>query len=84
MIIAWNCFVILGIRLKTRIRRVRGYPSDFCYVEKIIMELRKGRFKMRMVLDHLKTVLMKNFANAMELMMPGEYKRHAFACFHRV
>ena len=38
---------------------------------------------MRMVLDHLKVVLMKNFANAMELMMPSKYKRDACACFGR-
>ena len=43
----------------------------------------KVDLKMKMVFDHFRIVLMKNFANSMKLMMSGEYERDALACFCR-
>ena len=43
----------------------------------------KVDLKMKMVFDHFRIVLMKNFANSMKFMMSGEYERDALACFCR-
>ena len=38
---------------------------------------------MRMVLDHLKVALMKNFSNALERMMPSKYKMGSTCMFQQ-
>ena len=81
MIIAWNYFAILGTRLK--IGMYQDVLQIFVTSKRWQWRFEEGGFKMRIVLDHLKVVSMKNFANAMNLMMPSEYKRDALACFGR-